>query len=178
MADLKTRAAALLASADRMTPGPWRPAGADADVIRSTDNRCREIVAANLRIDNTVGIVALRNGAPSLIGDLLAEIEKITAPCDAEGPVGALTSAWQCEMGFPSSASGERSIDAARTALVEHLRAQAAEVARLTAKVARLRAALEEACDGWEDQCAMTVCPTVARLRSIATEEVLDRGEP
>ena len=80
MADLKTRAAALLASADRMTPGPWRPAGADADVIRSTDNRCREIVAANLRIDNTVGIVALRNGAPSLIGDLLAEIEKITAP--------------------------------------------------------------------------------------------------
>lgn len=88
MTDLTTRAAALLAAADKMTPGEWRyytePQPNGCPIIGSRGlmvamlaHSVRDVEQAEEAIGNAAGIVALRNEAPALIRELLAENERL-----------------------------------------------------------------------------------------------------
>lgn len=88
MTDLNERAAALLAAADKMTPGEWRVRwhtercnDGDATVETDTDHPIGIMYEAS--ITNTVadfdGIALLHNEAPALIRELLAENERLRA---------------------------------------------------------------------------------------------------
>lgn len=86
MTDLQSRARQLLDAADKMTPGPWLMEWAAFCNIRGTVwDHTGDIAIADItkRVlcsewrENGEGIVALRNDAPGVIRDLLAENERL-----------------------------------------------------------------------------------------------------
>ena len=88
MTDLTTRAAALLAAADKMTAGEWRyytePQPNGCPIIGSRGlmvamlaHSVRDAEQAEEAIGNAAGIAALHNEAPALIRELLAENERL-----------------------------------------------------------------------------------------------------
>lgn len=70
--DLQQRAQAILDAAEKMTPGPWD--SAEYDTFRSVGPIHIE---GGILSDDDRGLLALRNDAPGVIRDLLAENERL-----------------------------------------------------------------------------------------------------
>lgn len=72
MTDLQSRAQSILHAAEKMTPGPWD--SAEHDNFRSIGPIQ---IDGGILSDDDKGLLALRNDAPQLIRDLLAENERL-----------------------------------------------------------------------------------------------------
>ena len=79
MTDLRARAESFLAAAQNASPAPWR-ATSHCDVWSPMKLVVRHAFSSATEgdADNADFIVAARNNAPALVGDLLAEVERLT----------------------------------------------------------------------------------------------------
>lgn len=149
MTDLHERAAALLAAADKMTPEEWRAVGTSL----WGDFGC---IAVGLSSSaNSSGIVALRNEAPALIRELLAENERMRQPVTINMP-------WNDELPVIKLFAGD------------DLDLLAPDYERLRARVAELEAEIQNIVDagkGPDLTTAVDAGPTEFRGRKTRRKE-------